>query len=119
LTSVVDDPKLLELLRRELPIVLGELLAALETLDSGQARRARDNLILYIMSTPSVKEKRLFSALISLAEAILQATCNPCRGLTLLGRALGEEQLEHLMGGEILDAAKRLQHRLKRLCKKA
>ena len=37
--AVVDDPEVVEALRRELPLVVGELVASMETMDCEQARR--------------------------------------------------------------------------------
>lgn len=116
----MDDPEVVEALRRELPLVVGELVASMETMDCEQARRARDNLIIYAVGLPPGGELKLFSALISMAEAVVRGRRDPCRGLSLLERGLAWGDLvARALGAEVVEAARGLKARLARECGRA
>ena len=114
--GVVDDPEVVEALRGSASLVVWEAVAALETLDREAAARAKSNLVLY-MATPSPTEKRLFSTLLSLVEAVLKLEGSPCLARRLVDHAMqGLETAARMVGAELLDYVERLREAAERAC---
>ena len=114
--EVVDEVSLYELLRRELPLVVFETIAAIQLEDVEAAARAKNNLIVYMVSPASEAEKTVLSALLSAVEAVIRSQ-NPCRALTLARRALELRGLVgRLVGLEAVEAIEKLYGRLRSRC---
>ena len=115
--GVVDEASLYELLRRELPLVVFESVAAIQLEDVEAAARAKNNLIIYMASSATWAEKTVLSALLSAVEAVLRKR-NPCRALVLTRRALEHRSLVGmLIGVEAVEAIEALHDRLRSRCR--
>ncbi len=116
---VVDDPELRKLLLKELPLVVFESLAAVQMMDREAASRAKNNLIIYMVSAPTISDLLTLSALLSAVEAVLRSD-RPCSALSLASHALNSIDLvRETIGVEAAETLRTLHERLSSSCRAA
>ncbi len=117
LHRVVDSEDVVKVLRENLVLVIGEVLAALELKDKNLAERLRDTLILYAVGTPVKREKEVFGLLAATMEALRILEERPCRSYKLLNHVVAHANLlRRFVGQEIIEHIESLRRYAEAAC---